>query len=200
MIPLPKHKMTVDEFLAWAETVPKEEGTFELHDGVIVMRHGPVTSQQAERARHWRAKFAIANAFRDAIARAGLPCFSAVDGPTVRVSSGKTYRPDALVYCGQELTGDELEVLNPIIIAEVLSPGTENTDYGDKVEGYFSILTVAHYLIIDPDRPAVIHYTRGRGDALEIHIIKEKALRLDPPGLDVELGEVLERDERSAEP
>lgn len=129
-----------------------------------------------------------------------MPCFAAVDGPTVRVASGKTYRPDALIYCGKELSGDELEVPDPVVIAEVLSPGTEGADYGEKVEGYFSLRSFAHYLIIDPVRRTAVHYTRGAGDALEIHIVKEAALRLDPPGLDLELGEVLGRNEEGVEP
>lgn len=199
MIALPKHKMTADEFLAWAEAQPKEAGVFELHDGEVVMRHGPLTSQQAERARHWKTKFEIAVAFQRAIERAGLPCFAAVDGPTVRVASGKTYRPDALVYCGKELTGDELEVLEPVILAEVLSPGTESVDYGDKLEAYFTLPSLHHYLVIDPARPAMVHYQRAAGGGVAILIVKSPALRLDPPGLEVELGEVLGREESGGE-
>lgn len=200
MTTLPKRKMTADEFLAWAEAQPKEAGVFELHDGEVVMRHGPITSQQAERARHWRVKAAIYRAFHDAIKRARLPCFTAVDGPMVRVASGKTYRPDALVYCGKELTGDELEVPDPVIIAEALSPGTESVDYGDKLEAYFTIASLHHYLVVDPARPAMVHYERAAGGGVAIHIVKSAALRLDPPGLDVELGEVMGRDGEGAEP
>jgi CHAD domain-containing protein len=39
MIVLPKHKMTADEFLAWAETLPKEAGKFELWDGEVIVKH-----------------------------------------------------------------------------------------------------------------------------------------------------------------
>jgi Uma2 family endonuclease len=191
MTALPKHKLTADEFLAWAEAQPKEAGVFELHDGDVVMRHGPITSQQAEKSQHWETKGAIFAALREAIERAGLPCFAAVDGPMVRVASGKTYRPDALVYCGERAPRGVLEVSNPIIIAEVLSPGSESVDYGDKLEAYFTIASLHHYLVIDPARPAMVHYERAAEGTVAIHIVKSTMLRLDPPGLDAELGEVL---------
>lgn len=199
MTALPKHKMTADEFLAWAEAQPKEAGVFELHDGVIVVRHGPITSQQAEKSQHWETKAAIYSALRDAIKRAGLPCFAAVDGPMVRVASGKTYRPDALVYCGERAERGVLEVANPVVIAEVLSPGTESVDYGDKLEAYFTLPSLHHYLVVDPVRPAMVHYRRAEGGGVEIHIVRSAKLRLDPPGLAVELGEALEREESEGE-
>jgi len=98
MIALPKHKMTADEFLAWAEDLPDEAGKFELWDGEVVLRHGPGGFE--ERSRHWDTKGAMYRALYDAIKRAGLPCFAAVDGPMVRLSPNKMVRPDVLVYCG----------------------------------------------------------------------------------------------------
>ena len=40
MLSLPKHKMTVDEFLAWSEGLPKEAGRFELRDGEVIEKRG----------------------------------------------------------------------------------------------------------------------------------------------------------------
>ncbi len=33
--------MTADEFLVWAESLPKEAGKFELWDGEVIVKHGP---------------------------------------------------------------------------------------------------------------------------------------------------------------
>jgi Uma2 family endonuclease len=88
---------------------------------------------------------------------------------------------------------DVLEVPNPTIVVEVLSPGTERLDLSLKLEGYFTVPSLHHYLIIDPDRPILIHHRRGQGDAIETRFVHGSALRLDPPGLDVDLGEVLAR-------
>jgi Uma2 family endonuclease len=124
MTALPQQKMTADEFLTWAEDLPNEAGKFELWDGDVVVRHGPGGFE--ERSRHWNTKGAMFVALREAIERAGLPCFAAVDGPMVRLSPHKMARPDVLVYCGPSVQPDAQEVTNPIILVEVLSPSTQH--------------------------------------------------------------------------
>jgi Uma2 family endonuclease len=187
MTDLPKHKMTADEFLIWAEDLPKEAGIFELWDGDVVLRHGP-GFEDSELAEHWDVKGAMYRALHDAIARAGLPCFAAVDGPVVRLSPRRMARPDVLVHCGPKLRGTR-EATNPTILVEVLSPSTRKRDHGVKLEGYFTLPSLAHYLIIDPDRRLLIHHRRGAVEPPAI--VKGPRLRLDPPGLDVDLTEVL---------
>jgi Uma2 family endonuclease len=100
-------------------------------------------------------------ALREAIARAGLPCFAAVDGPMVRVSPNRMARPDVLVYCGPRVPRKTREVPNPTILVEVLSPSTKNRDHGVKLHGYFTLPGLSHYLIIDPDRQLLIHHQLG---------------------------------------
>ena len=191
MIALPKHKMTADEFLAWAETLPKEAGKFELWDGEVIVKHGAVGQMNAERSQHWDVKGATFAALRDAIKQAGFACFAAIDGASVRLSNSKLVEPDVLVYCGEKVPRDVLEVPNPLIVVEVLSPSTQTIDLGVKLQGYFALPSVQHYLVIDPDRPLLIHHKRGLGDAIEARIASGASLRLDPPGLDVDLTEVL---------
>jgi Uma2 family endonuclease len=69
-------------------------------------------------------------------------------------------------------------------VVEVLSPSTAAIDHGRKLSGYFSLVSVQHYLILDPDRRVVIHYKRGSGDAIETRVLIDVA-RLDPPGFEV---------------
>lgn len=190
MIALPKHKMTADEFLIWAEDLPNETGKFELWDGDVVVRHGP--GGLDERSRHWNTKGFMYRALCDAIERDGLPCFAAVDGPMVRLSPKKMARPDVLVYCGPSVKPDAQEITNPIILVEVLSPSTEKRDHGVKLQGYFTLPSLHHYLIIDPDLRRLIHHKRRAGPAVETEIVRGPRLRLDPPGLDVDLAQVLE--------
>jgi len=49
----------------------------------------------------------------------------------------------------------------------------------------FSLPSVEHYLIVDPDRRVVIHHKRGSGDAIETRVLSEGVAKLDPPGFDV---------------
>ncbi len=144
MSDLPKHAMTADEFLAWSGSLLPEEGKFELWYGEVVLRHGPGGFE--ERARHWNTKGAMYRALCDAIDRAGLPCFVAVDGPMVRLSAGKMARPDVLVHCGADVDPDAQEVPNPVILVEVLSPSTRTRDHGVKRQDYLSLPSLHHYL------------------------------------------------------
>jgi Uma2 family endonuclease len=191
MITLPKHKMRADEFLTWAEGLPKEAGRFELWDGEVIVKHGPAGSENAERAQHWDMKGAVFVALREAIKRAGLPCFAVPDGAGVRFADDKLVEPDALVYCGAKVPWSFLEVSNPVIVVEILSPGTRSFDLGAKLQGYFGLPSLHHYLVIDPGRLLLIHHKRGTADAMETRIATGPSLKLDPPGLDVDLTEVL---------
>jgi Uma2 family endonuclease len=62
---------------------------------------------------------------------------------------------------------------------------------GAKLQGYFALPSIHHYLIIDPDRPLLIHHKRGTADAIETRIAGGPSLRLDPPGLEIDLTEML---------
>jgi len=143
-----------------------------------------------ERARHGEIKFALQTALLAAIRRAGLPCYMLPDGMTVRIDESTAHEPGALVYCGPKLAADALEVPNPIIVAEVLSPSSRRIDPSLKLAGYFRVPSIVHYLIVDPDQPLIIHHARGDSDKLLTGIVRGGTIKLDPPGLELVLGEV----------
>ena len=177
----PPPRMTVDEFISWCETQPK--GRYELHDGVVV-------SMSPERTQHLRIKAEVLFVLRQAIRKAGLPCEALPDGATVRIDDRTAYEPDALVYCGPRLPDDALEVPEPVIVVEVLSPSTQGNDHGRKLADYFSVASVQHYLIVDPARPLVVHHARQDDGSLRTTFHREGEIRLDPPGLVVGVGGV----------
>jgi Uma2 family endonuclease len=175
---LPRHLMTVDEFLPWAEA--RERGRYELEDGQIVIL-------QSERIEHREVKFETAIALREAIKKAGLPCHAEIDGATVRISDDTAFEPDALVYCGEKPPRGSLEIPNPIVVVEVLSPGTAMRDAQSKLRGYLSLPSVHHYLILNPETRMVTHHARAGADEIRTRIVSSGPLRLDPPGLDCEV-------------
>ena len=75
--------------------------------------------------------------------------------------------PDATVLCGRrEMYPGTTDVLtNPSLIVEVLSEGTEKFDRGDKFEGYRTIPTLRHYIMVSSKRRLVEHYERAEGGA-----------------------------------
>ncbi len=165
--------MTVDEYLHWAEG---REGRWELLDGELI-------EKTPERPAHSETKLAAVEALKGAIRRDGAPYHVVHDGGTVRISSSTAFEPDALVYRGPRLPREVFEVPEPVIVIEVLSETTAGRDLGVKLSGYFSAPSVAHYLVLDPERRAVIHHERGQRGAIETRTLTEGPLRLDPPGL-----------------
>jgi Uma2 family endonuclease len=173
MTALRKEQMTVNEFLPWAK---QQAERFELLDGVPL-------AMSPERVIHGETKYRAARAFDDAIAQARVPCRFVLDSAAVRIDARNSYQPDVLVYCGDPLPGDALEVPAPVIVTEVLSPGNAMTDLRDKLQGYFRVPSIQHYLIIDPDKRLVIHHSPGRGDVVATRIVTAGQIKLDPPGL-----------------
>lgn len=173
--------LTADEFIAWAMEQPT--GRFELDDGVVV-------AMAPERVRHSRAKAAVWLALRTAVNARGLACEALPDGVSVRINDLTVYGPDVVVRCGAPLPGDAIEMSDPVIVVEVVSPSSRGTDSGVKLVGYFSLSSVRHYLIVDADKRIVIHHRRGDDDAIGVRVLRAGPLALDPPGLAIELGDV----------
>lgn len=172
-----QHRLTVDEYLAWAESQP---GRYELYAGSVY-------AMAPERAIHAEMKLAVQNALADGIRRAGLPCHLLPDGMTVRVDRYTAHEPDALVYCGPKLPRAAVEVPNPVIVVEVLSPSTRHIDAAAKLGGYSSIVSIEHYLIFDPDGRPTLHHQRTGADTFVTRLIRGGTLRLDPPGLEIDV-------------
>ena len=119
-------------------------------------------------------------------------------GPTVRFDARHAVEPDALVYFGARGARGALEIPNPSIVVEVLSPSTARHDLSLKLAGYFRLPSLVHYLIIDPDKPQLIHHRRGEDGIIVTRVVDGGSLRLDglPDGaaLDVDLAETLAAD------
>jgi Uma2 family endonuclease len=171
--------MTVDEYLAWGDRQGERPRT-ELINGQIV-------TMAAERIAHNRIKVATIITLHRALEAANLPCEVLTDGVTVKIDDHTAYEPDALVQCGAKLAGDSMVVPNPLIILEVLSPTTAHTDTSAKLIGYFKLPSVAHYLIVDPEARTVTHYARSATP----NLMSGGPLRLDPPGLDLKVEDLL---------
>ena len=142
----------------------------------------------AERGAHLRIKGAVFKALDRAIVAAGIACQALPDGATVETGDSD-YEPDALVNCGEAMADDAIAAPNPVVVVEVLSPGTASVDTGNKLAGYFRVASIAHYLIVHPTRRMVVHHRR-EGDGLRTQILASGAIVLDPPGLMITVEEI----------
>jgi Uma2 family endonuclease len=103
------------------------------------------------------------------------------------VAARTAFEPDALVVCPAPADLNTLEIPNPVIVVEVLSPSTAADDHGVKLDGYFSLGNVNHYLILDPDRRVMIHHRRAHAGAIETRVLREGKVTVDPPGFDAQV-------------
>jgi Uma2 family endonuclease len=172
-----RRKMTADEFIAWALT--RQEGErYELANGEAVV-------MARERSAHGLAKMQIAYQLRRALDVAGVPCDVYSDGMCVRIDHATIYEPGVLVRCGNRLDPDALEVTDPVIVVEVRSPSTRGSDAGAKLEDYFRLPSVAHYLIVKPENRTIIHHRRETEGTISTRIVRDGPVHLDPPGIEL---------------
>ena len=90
-----------------------------------------------------------------------------------------------MVRCGAALPGDATKVTDPLIVVEVLSPSTRARDAGAKLEDYFRMPSVRHYLILKSENRTVIHHERDGSGAVTTRIVRDGAVVLDPPGIEL---------------
>ena len=165
--------MTVDEYLPWALA---RGGRWELIDGRPF-------KMPSESLGHIDVKFYVCLALKELIADAGLELHALADGATVRIDDDNANEPDALVYAGPKRADTELEVPDPVIVVEVVSPTSGKRDRVRKRQDYFSRPSVAHYLVVDPQDKTIQHFDRGnwQGDGRELTMADN--VDLTPPGL-----------------
>jgi Uma2 family endonuclease len=177
-MPAPVRKpMTSDEFIAWAMEQPDGE-RYELAAGEVI-------AMSPERLSHAQVKALVWLALRTALAQTSLRCEVLPDGVSVEVDEHTTYDPDALVRCGEPLPGETIKLNDPVIVVEVLSPSTRARDTGAKLEDYFRLPSVRHYLIVKTESRSVIHHGRDGAGEIRTRILRGGSLELDPPGITV---------------
>ncbi len=171
----PKQQLTAEQFATWAEKQPEGQ-RYELADGEIV-------AMAPERAQHALVKAEIFYRFRQAVERHGVSCTVFTDGMAVRIDAHTVFEPDVALRCGRPLPGAVVVYDDPMVIVEVTSPSTASIDSGSKLEGYFRLASLRHYLIVGTSRPTVIHHERLADGTIQTRILASGELRLDPPGL-----------------
>jgi Uma2 family endonuclease len=173
---VPKLRMKVPEFLAWASE--QLDTRYELVDGEAV-------AMVPERLRHALVKHAVTRALEDAVRAAGLPCTVFPDGVPVVINEKTAREPDASVQCGVKANLDGMTLEAPMIVVEVVSPSSERYDLGSLLIEYFSVPSIRHYLIVLPNRGAVIHHRRNEGEDIVTQIAHDGDITLEPPGMTV---------------
>lgn len=67
------------------------------------------------------------------------------------------------------------------------SSSTQRVDALLKLTQCFCNWSILHYLIVMPDDQSVLHHRRGGGERIDMTIYMAGRLRLDPPGVEMEI-------------
>ena len=113
-----------------------------------------------------------------------------------KVKSGQSYSfPDITIYCGQREKDEKGNLTNPVVIVEVLSPGTEDYDRSKKWERLRELETLQDYLLVSQNRLLVEH--RHRRDETHWDLIyynrADDQIALESVGITLAVSEIYER-------
>jgi Uma2 family endonuclease len=147
----PLLRMSASEYLEWEK---KQSSRHEYHEGQVFAMAGGSP-------RHNFLAIAVG-----AELRAGLrdrPCHVLSSDQRIAADAGTRYVcADAVAVCGglrpETFAGDVLA--SPSVIVEVLSPGTENYDRGEKWQAYQRLASLSDYVLLSQDNVRVEHFQR----------------------------------------
>jgi Uma2 family endonuclease len=147
----PKHKWTVEEYLAFERD---SEIRHEFLDGEIFAMTGASENHILITAN------TLATLHTQLRKR---PCKVYATDMRVQVSKTGLYTyPDVVVACETPQFTDETppSLINPTVVIEVLSPTTENYDRGKKFQHYRKLASLQEYVLVAQDSPNIEHYVR----------------------------------------
>ena len=168
-------RMTVEEFLRW------DDGTdthYELIDGVPVAMAPPA---EAHRILMTRLLSGI-----DARLAGRRPCNAQPEAGGLRADRNSYFEADIAVTCQPNERGRQA-IAEPILVVEILSPGTEHHDRQTKLPAYRQIPSVEEVLLIDSQEAyAEIH--RKSGDHWITELVQGLSAKLRLASVDLEIG------------
>lgn len=153
--------------LTYAEYLAQERASTTKHEFL----RGDVWAMAGGTAEHGRLAMTTSRLLQNALV--GKPCvvFSSDVRIRIEVTDRSTY-PDLSVVCGKEqhASDDAEAITNPVVIVEILSPGTERSDRGEKFAHYQRLASLREYVLVAQDSRRVEVFARqGENWLLSIH-------------------------------
>ena len=176
--------MTVEEYLAFEERSKRKH---EYMNGEIflmagVKRNHSTIAQNVSRS--------LGNQLEN------NPC--EVHGSDIKVllREGHFVYPDVSVACGEIVfTANDIVLLNPAVVFEVLSKSTESRDRGEKREDYMRLQSLRHFVMVAQNRVCVEHYSRQENGKWLFEMLEDLSdvLVLESIGCQISLRDIYAR-------
>jgi Uma2 family endonuclease len=158
---LPKElmKLSVEEYLA------REEVSEIRHEYVA----GYVFAMAGATESHNVIALNIATILRPHLRRSGCRVFM-VDMKLRVEAVDAFYYPDVMVTC-EAFAAKSVFKSKPILLVEVLSPGTALTDRREKLSAYFKLKSLVEYVLISQDEKQVEVYRRDKRGKVQMLVL-----------------------------
>jgi Uma2 family endonuclease len=145
--------MSLDDFEELLLDKPEDE-KWELIDGVLVK------GMVGARVEHHIIISNIDYALHDHFRRKRMPCRVFRESFFLKKRENDLAAlPDVMVRCGKIEPG-ATSVDDPIVLFEVVSPGSEGKDRLIKRIAYQRLPSLKHYVLVERDHPFIDHYIR----------------------------------------
>jgi Uma2 family endonuclease len=118
----------------------------------------------------------------------GRPCITYTSDLRIKVQAAGLYTyPDMSVACGERKFEDERRdtLLNPLVIAEVLSDSSEAYDRGKKFEFYRQIPSLREYLLVSQRKPLIEQFIRQDSGEWLLRDVAGMDAKLSLPSLNI---------------
>lgn len=171
-------RMTEAEFFAWQE---RQDDRYEFVDGFPVRQTRMMSGASR---RHDQIVVNLVAELRNQLR--GGPCRPFTADTGVRTEGGRLRRPDVGVECGPR--NDRAFVADrPRLVVEVLSPSTRENDMFGKLEEYRALPGLEAILLIEPNAPQALLWTRGAEGDWAFRSLDGLDERAEVPSLGVSL-------------
>lgn len=181
MIRMGAKQLRVDDYQAYLELEAASEVKHEYHNGMLVAMAGGTPE-------HVALTFDGARSIADGLQRKGKSCQIFTSDLRIRIeAANRTFYPDISVVCGpwEKSDTDPLAIVNPTLIAEVLSSSSESFDRGLKFAHFRQLPSLREYLLISQQRVQVDVFFLTEYGAWEIRTFTERTDQLPLQSLDI---------------
>lgn len=168
--------MTVDEFLEWEERQPLRY-EFDGWDPVA-MTGGTLA--------HELIVGNLRGMLRDRLR--GKRCQAV--GPTMKVEvAGRIRYPDAFVFCNP-VPNKATVIQDPVVVFEVISPGTSRTDRLEKLREYQATPSIQHYVVLEQDSIGAMVFARDGAQWATTTVIEGETLAFPEIGVELPISDI----------
>jgi Uma2 family endonuclease len=133
----------------------------------------------------------IASLFHSALRK--TPCTVYNSDIRFRISESRYVHPDVTVGCDQRDKDKKDSIQYPRLIVEVLSPGTETIDKGEKLDLYLEYPSIEEYILVGSQKKMVEVYHRDGETWVSRRYTQDRPIQLSSINLSISFEDIYEK-------